>query len=284
MSLELGKKLLSQKNFKAAEKIFLELKKTNNSLELNYNLGVVNFELRDLKKSLRFFEKCLKIDQNSINTYLKIAFLEQSTGNLKVSFSNYLQAININKRDIRAYYGIYTLDPNLLTSNHYEQIKNINDNPKLNKLEKSLSEFLLSKKEKQEKNLDKEIYFLKNSHQFCFDFSKKYNLESQKYYFKIINRLYNQPNYINSEKKKNYLNTISPIFIIGLPRSGSTLVDQIISSHSKVDGTQELPNIIKIAAELNNDSQNTYPEVLKELDNSKLSDLGKNYITEKYQM
>ena len=230
MSLELGKKLLSQKNFKAAEKIFLELKKTNNNLELNYNLGVVNFELRDLKKSLRFFEKCLKINQNSINTYLKIAFLEQSTGNIKGSFSNYLQAININKRDIRAYYGIYTLDPNLLTKNHYEQIKNINDNPKLNKLERSLSEFLLSKKEKQEKNFDKEIYFLKNSHQFCFDFSKKYNLESQKYYFKIINKLYNQPNYINFEKKDNYLNNISPIFIVGLPRSGSTLVESILTS------------------------------------------------------
>ena len=71
-----------------------------------------------------------------------------------------------------------------------------------------------------------------------------------------------------------------PIFVLGMPRSGSTLVDQIISSHSKVDGTQELPNIIKIAAELNTNNQNNYPEVLKELDESKLSNLGKDYISE----
>ena len=58
------------------------------------------------------------------------------------------------------------------------------------------------------------------------------------------------------------------------------MVDQIISSHSKVDGTQELPNIIKIAAELNTNEKNSYPEVLKELDGAKLSDLGKNYIQE----
>ena len=67
-----------------------------------------------------------------------------------------------------------------------------------------------------------------------------------------------------------------PIFVLGMPRSGSTLVDQIISSHSQVDGTQELPNIIKIAAELNTNNQNNYPEVLKELDESKLSNLGKD--------
>ena len=38
-----------------------------------------------------------------------------------------------------------------------------------------------------------------------------------------------------------------PIFILGLPRSGSTLVEQILSSHSKIEGTQELPNIMSIS-------------------------------------
>ena len=70
-----------------------------------------------------------------------------------------------------------------------------------------------------------------------------------------------------------------PIFVLGMPRSGSTLVDQIISSHSQVDGTQELPNIIKIASELNSNNQNTYPEILKELDESKLTEMGNNYLS-----
>ena len=54
MSLELGKKYLLQKNFKDAEKIFLDLSKNNNTLDINYNLGVVYFELRNIKKSLQF--------------------------------------------------------------------------------------------------------------------------------------------------------------------------------------------------------------------------------------
>ena len=132
MSLELGKKLLSQKNFKDAVGIFLELKKNSDSLELNYSLAMVNFELRNLNKSLKYFEKCIQIDNKSLNTYLKVAFLEHSRGDIEKSLSNYLKVIDINKNDIRAYYGIYTLNPNLLTTNHFKTILQINNNPKSN--------------------------------------------------------------------------------------------------------------------------------------------------------
>ena len=230
MSLDLGKKFLLQKNFRDAEKIFLDLHKNNNDFEINYNLGVINFELKNIKKSLRFFEKCKKIDPKSLNTYLKIAYLEQSTGNVEKSLSTYLKVLDINIKDIRAYYGIFTLNPNFLKSSHFEVIKQIYNNPSANILEKFLSEFLLSKKEKNERNFDKELSFLKNSHNHCFDFKKDYNLQSQKYYSKIILKNYNQSNFIENDKKDHFFNDISPIFIIGLPRSGSTLVEAIITS------------------------------------------------------
>ena len=41
-----------------------------------------------------------------------------------------------------------------------------------------------------------------------------------------------------------------PIFILGLPRAGSTLLEQILSSHSMVDGTLELPNVLSISGKL----------------------------------
>ena len=41
-----------------------------------------------------------------------------------------------------------------------------------------------------------------------------------------------------------------PIFIVGLPRAGSTLIEQILASHRQVEGTMELPDIIAIAREL----------------------------------
>ncbi len=230
MSIDLGKKFLLQKNFKDAEKVFLDLNKNNNNFVINYNLGVINFELKKTKESLKYFEKCKKIDPRSLNTYLKIAYLEQSTGFVEKSLLTYLKVLDINIKDIRAYYGIFTLNPNFLKKRHFEVIKQINESPKANVLEKFLSEFLISKKEKKEGNIDKELIFLNNAHNLCFDFKKEYNLQSQKYYSQIILEHYNKTIFIDNDNKANLFDDISPIFIIGLPRSGSTLIEAIITS------------------------------------------------------
>ena len=68
-----------------------------------------------------------------------------------------------------------------------------------------------------------------------------------------------------------------PIFIVGLPRAGSTLLEQILASHSKVDGTMELHDILGIASSLSH--QNTpYPFNVNALADDALSTLGQRYI------
>ncbi len=78
-----------------------------------------------------------------------------------------------------------------------------------------------------------------------------------------------------------------PIFIVGLPRSGSTLVEQILASHSAVEGTMELPDIGFIAQELGwsesgeADSPypaSPYPACLAALDDARRADLGRAYL------
>jgi len=75
-----------------------------------------------------------------------------------------------------------------------------------------------------------------------------------------------------------------PIFIVGLPRSGSTLIEQILASHSDVDGTFELPNILNAVVKLNGRRMKgdtaKYPGILHELNGEQLSELGKDYIEE----
>jgi tetratricopeptide (TPR) repeat protein len=75
-----------------------------------------------------------------------------------------------------------------------------------------------------------------------------------------------------------------PIFIVGLPRAGSTLLEQILASHSQVDGTLELPNIIAISQHLRGrdklSDRTRYPRVLHELGADTLAALGKRYIDE----
>ncbi len=73
-----------------------------------------------------------------------------------------------------------------------------------------------------------------------------------------------------------------PIFIVGLPRAGSTLVEQILSSHSQVEGTMELPDIPALARRLDGrsrrDEASSYVEAVAALDGEALREMGEAYL------
>jgi tetratricopeptide (TPR) repeat protein len=79
-----------------------------------------------------------------------------------------------------------------------------------------------------------------------------------------------------------------PIFIVGLPRAGSTLLEQILASHSKVDGTLELPNIIALTQRLarpvgsspDGRAARRYPQILSELDHDYFRRFGEQFLEE----
>jgi tetratricopeptide (TPR) repeat protein len=75
---------------------------------------------------------------------------------------------------------------------------------------------------------------------------------------------------------------LAPIFIVGLPRSGSTLIEQILASHSQVEGTMELPNILNIVAQFDDlaAERDGYPETLGRASPAQLTALGSRYLAE----
>jgi tetratricopeptide (TPR) repeat protein len=87
------------------------------------------------------------------------------------------------------------------------------------------------------------------------------------------------------EKRKDCgYDCADPIFIVGLPRAGSTLLEQILASHSQVEGTMELPNIVQLVGTLQGrepDSANPrYPAILAELQPADFCKYGKKYIAD----
>lgn len=72
----------------------------------------------------------------------------------------------------------------------------------------------------------------------------------------------------------------APIFIVGLPRSGSTLLEQILASHSMVEGTSELPYVGRVATSLNRNRADgiNYPEAARELAEKQFKMLGQDYL------
>jgi hypothetical protein len=72
----------------------------------------------------------------------------------------------------------------------------------------------------------------------------------------------------------------SPIFVLGLPRSGSTLIEQILASHSRVEGTSELPYLGQVSTSLNRNRADgvNYPQAVLELGASHFDRLGQDYL------
>ena len=87
------------------------------------------------------------------------------------------------------------------------------------------------------------------------------------------------------DERKGYGHRVrDPIFIVGLPRAGSTLTEQILSSHSQIEGTMELPNITSLARHLNEGNAvgdgPDYPELLEYLEPEEFNRRGEEYISD----
>ena len=85
------------------------------------------------------------------------------------------------------------------------------------------------------------------------------------------------------EQRKGWGNQArDPIFVVGLPRAGSTLLEQILASHSQVEGTSELQDIIGISRKLGEKSRKNpagkYPEVLTRMTAEQFQELGESYL------
>ena len=230
MNLDPVKKLMYEQDFKEAEKLLHKgLKTEKDKFMIFYFLGLVYFELRNLDKSVNFFKKSLNLRPNNISTYLKLASLYQTMGDTEASKNNFLKSIELDSNQIRSYYGLYQLKPKFLKDEYYDKIKSISLTTKENSIELAISKFLLSKFEISKNNLKEELTLLEDAHKTMFNANLQYNKESDFYYKKIMQKFHNKIIFLNLDKpvKQNYK---KPIFIIGLPRTGSTLIETIISS------------------------------------------------------
>ena len=230
MNFLIGQKLVKQKEFGKALKVFKDLQRKHTDKRIYFYLGLINFELNDFKTSIDYYNKYLENDKNSFPGLLNLAIVMQTMGKFEEAKAIYTKLLNLNNFDVRPYYGLFNLDSKNLTKNLFENLNKIINKKKLNKYEEGIINFLLSKKEKQDKKFDNEISLLRKSHESIFNLNYSYNKSSQFYYQKVISKHFDKIKIKNEDIKNISKNKINPIFIIGLPRSGSTLVESILTS------------------------------------------------------
>tara|TARA_B100000787_G_C16195921_1_gene300830 strand:- start:1818 stop:3155 length:1338 start_codon:yes stop_codon:yes gene_type:complete len=233
MTHEIGKILIKKGQYKKAISVFEEIMETTpNDLRANFLLGKIYYDLNNLKKSLFFYKKCNQIQANSPNILFNLALVLQGLGKIKESKKTYIKLVSINPKDIKSYYGLFILDINNIDSYYLQKLETLVNDKTISLFEKSLINFMFSKLKKKNKDFKKEIDYLILSHQQCYKSNFDYNDQSDFYYKNVISNHYNKIKFQGTFQKVGF-NDATPLFIIGLPRSGSTLIETIISHNSQ---------------------------------------------------
>ena len=200
-----------------------------NFIALN-NLGSIYLAKNDLKKAKKFFSKAIDIKKDYSTAMFNLAKINDEMGKKNEAIRLYKNAIKHDPNNLGFYYSLSRVDKNFYVIDNIEHIKKILIK-KISNFNKSSGFFILAHDERRKKNLEKEFKYLNEAHKHFHFSNEKINNQISFYWIRLMPKVIEKFDF-SFEKKK--LKKIKPIFIMGLPRSGSTLVESIICSGKKI--------------------------------------------------
>lgn len=226
-------------DFNSAELYLLKYYKENekNTETLN-SLGNIYLKKRDFKNSEKFYLKAVESDENNQVALSNLAILYHNWGRINEAKKFYNKVLTINPDNIGALYNLSNIDETIIDEKKVVYLKSLIKDKKLNNFDMASCYFILAENEKKKKNFDKEIDLLIHANNFSYLEKKNINRQYDNYWLKLLPLKFDKIKY---SKKKNEIKDVEnlyPIFVIGLPRCGSTLIESIISSG--VDSVQNL--------------------------------------------
>jgi len=233
--LKLYEKAIS--NYQQAIKINYNLVSAHN------NLGLVFRNINDFKNAVSSYEKAIAIKKNYVNAHNNLALVLKDLGNFEGAIQSYENAIKYEPENLVNYFYLSNLKKDILNAdlkNKIEKIIEKNNSPKINI---TYGNFLLSKYEQKVKNYEKELIYLTKGHNSFFEIQKNRFELLLKYTFRDTLQIAEDiklEKLIEKDKKK-----VKPIFIIGVPRCGSTLVEKIIGSGEKILAMGEETSVLE---------------------------------------
>jgi len=259
------------KIFLAEEILLKALKISPNNQSVLINLGSTYRVLIEFDKSEKFLKKALSINPNNINAIVNYANLKRDTNNYDESIQLYEKAYKMNNKistiiiNLAGAYqivGKFDLSQSyleiLLKENqnnalahkmlstikkykkndpHQAQMISILEKNDLKELDKATLMFAISKSYEDQKNYENSSKFFKKANDIQKKIHKNYSIKQEVQLFEKIKNIFEQ---VDFTKYSQYYNNKKLIFIVGLPRSGTTLSHQILAAHSKVYGAGEV--------------------------------------------
>jgi len=198
------------------------------------NLGLVYRRLDDYDNAINCYKKAINIQHNHAGAHHNLAAAYKEIGKFEESIKSHENAIQYEPKNLSHYYYLNDLKKDILDSNFKEKIQEILNDKNTLKSNLTFGNYLLSKYEKKNKNYEKEFDYLIKGHNSFFKLKEDRFKLAVKYCFEDVLQITQGAKVEKNSNKNN--NEIKPIFIIGVPRSGSTLIEKIIGS-----GTQFIP-------------------------------------------
>ena len=197
-----------------------------NDCERLLSLANLQLKIRQTENAEKNYKKILNINKNYIPALINLAFFYEGIGKISHAKKYYERAYKLHPENLNFFYNLIRIDPSYINDEKIDYIKKNINKDKLLKKDEYLKDFIFSKNCEKKKDYENEIKFLELSHKNFL----KYNInkKSYEYWLKIIPKIFNKLLLKNSKNKK--LENMRPIFIIGLPRSGSTITEMILST------------------------------------------------------
>ena len=203
---------------------------SNNFIALN-NLGNIYSIKNNHKKAKNCLSKAIKIKEDYTNAIFNLALVNEEMGNKNEAIDLYKKAIYQDPNNLGFYYNLSRIDKNFFTEEIIKKVKKILKNKKNSNFNISSGLFILAEDQRIKINYEKEFTYLIEAHKYFHLSNENINNQVSFYWVRLM------PNIIKKfrfSSEKNSLKKIKPIFIIGLPRSGSTLVESILCSGKKI--------------------------------------------------
>ena len=296
----------------ALESYYKGLKIDPQNSQIFNNLGLLySHDIPDNKKAEEYFKKSINLDPNLPESYNNLGSLYKSIDKFEEAIQYFEMAIKKNKNFFQAYHNLgtaykakgdfYKAEENLkkaikINPGHTNTHRTLSGLIKYNKDTDHLTQLeklYLKIDSKNVENKSNIAFALGKAYEDIEDFDKSFYFynEGNNLYKKKINYLFktDEESFYNTKKIfhksifEKYKNTGSknkmPIFILGMPRSGTTLVEQILSSHKEVYGCGELDFINEIVnRKFGNNSLDLFFKNIVNFDESEFENLGDEYI------
>ena len=230
------------KSFKDAEKIWSDgLKVSPTDIVLLRNLGTLLFEKKgEISLSKKNFEKILALSPNKPFALNYLGIIYKSEGKFDEAEDYFKKAIEADSNYSESYYNLSYLKKFNKQNNFLRKLEKLYSSKQVFEEDKVYICFSLAKAFDDLGKYSLSYKYLSEGNLL----RKKligYNINKDK---KLFSKIYKNFKQLQNDNLKlpdyNNLNNKVPIFILGMPRSGTTLVEQIISTHSKVFGAGEL--------------------------------------------